>query len=119
MAAIAKRVVTPFIAPRPIMFEGGTTTLQPQFTLHGDTENSGLRSRNRVLCRHGSGYCEEGSVSLRVRALLADRSRVRLPIRLPAAHEMGTERVLPSRSGQEGKLLGESREQQGALLLPQ
>jgi transposase len=73
---------------------------RPQFTFHGcDIENSCLRGSNHVLCGYGSGYREEGSVSLRVWPLLADRCRVWLPIRLPAPHEMGTEGVLSSRSG--------------------
>jgi hypothetical protein len=41
-----------------------------------DVENSYLRGSNYLLRGRGSGYCEEGSDSLRVWPLLADRCRV-------------------------------------------
>jgi hypothetical protein len=47
-----------------------------RFLFHGgDIENSCFGS-NRVLCGHGSGYCEESSVGLRLCWLLAGRTRV-------------------------------------------
>jgi hypothetical protein len=58
-------------------FEQGTTTVGPQFMSHDDViENRYLRSSNYLLRGPGSGYCEEGSDSLRVWPLLADRCRV-------------------------------------------
>jgi hypothetical protein len=58
-------------------FEQGTTKVGPQFMSHDDdVENSYLRGSNYLLRGRGSGYCEEGSDSLRVWPLLADRCRV-------------------------------------------
>ena len=52
----------------------GTTTVGPQFMSHDDDiENSYLRGSNHVRRGHGSGYCKEGSDSLRVWSLLAGR----------------------------------------------
>ena len=50
---------------------------RPSFPFHDDDiENSCLRGSNRVHCGHGSGYCEESSVGLRLCRLLAGRTNV-------------------------------------------
>jgi hypothetical protein len=46
-----------------------------QFTFDDD-KNSFLRSSNHLLCGIGSGYREEGSASLRLWPLLADRRSI-------------------------------------------
>ena len=47
-------------------FEQGTTTVGPQFMSHDDDiESSYLRGSNYLLRGPGSGFCEEGSDSLR------------------------------------------------------